>query len=1076
MRSIKFLLIAGTVLSLGSPGHAAEALKFGSAPGWVIPRTIAEGETTKAPVRIVLSDQQIRLERGKTVVFSEIALKIQNPQGLAAGNVSILWQPSTDTVTVNKLNIIRAGKVIDVLSSGQTFTVVRRETNLEAAMLDGTLTGNIQPEGVQEGDIIDFATTSETSDPVLKGHAEATFAAWNGTPIETARASLTWPKHLKINVRQSTELPPARRVARGDDNVLELSAEQIEPLVPPKGAPVRFKLGRRAEATDFASWADLAALLMPLYQDAAVIPKAGPLRDEVEKIRASTPDPKRRAEQALALAQDRVRYVALLMGQGGYVPASAETTWSRRFGDCKGKTALLLAILWELGIKAEPVAVQSQAGDAIADRLPMISIFDHVLVRANIEGKAYWLDGTRTGDMRIDDIRVPNFGWGLPLVSNAALVRIVPVPLDTPEVETHMEVDASTGIYAPAPSTVETTLRGDSAVAFNAGLSGLTEPQQREYFRLYLKRDFDFIKFDSASYTFDKTKRELRMGIKGHAKLDWNGGYFHVPNSTVGFNPDFERPPGAMRDAPFVVDYPDYSRTVTKLRMPLSFLAGRQLGSAVVRETLAGVEYSRNATVAGDLLTIELTQRSLLPEVSAKEARSAEARLRALADEDVALPLPRTYRPTQADLAALPKDGSTTVDQLISRGNTLLNGGKLDEAIADFTKALSLDPKNALALADRAIAYVYTDKLEAAAKDLDAASAIDPANAVLNRARGLMAERKGDFNAAVAAYSKSLDTEPNNGFALGRRALAERALGKDDAALADADLALKESSGWTDLRVLRANILWAQGKRDSVAAEADFIVRENPQTEYPWVAAGRIYARVGMESKAMEAFDRALAIKSDAYVYLNRAQSRPSSDRAGRMGDLQTALTLKPDDVDTMAAVASEYAAAGDFKRALALYNQLVIPSPGFSEYDVMRAAVLHKAGRIAEATKILAMERRKAKTAADLNVLCWTKATAGIMLESALQDCRDALKIKPESGPYFDSLGMVLLRLGKFDEALAAYDQAIAKMRAPASYMGRAFAYARKRDKARAEADRAEALKLNPDVEALFAEYGLKL
>src|SRR5207245_7674926 len=41
---------------------------------------------------------------------------------------------------------------------------------------------------------------------------------------------------------------------------------------------------------------------------------------------------------------------------GGLVPASAETTWSRRFGDCKAKTALLLAILHEFGIEAEPVA------------------------------------------------------------------------------------------------------------------------------------------------------------------------------------------------------------------------------------------------------------------------------------------------------------------------------------------------------------------------------------------------------------------------------------------------------------------------------------------------------------------------------------------------------------------------------------------------------------------------------------------------------------------------------------------------------------------------------------------------
>ena len=72
--------------------------------------------------------------------------------------------------------------------------------------------------------------------------------------------------------------------------------------------------------------------------------------------------------------QERVRYVALLMGQGGYVPAAAETNSSRRYGDCKAKTALLLAILHELGIAAEPVVVNAVAGDMVADRLPSIGM------------------------------------------------------------------------------------------------------------------------------------------------------------------------------------------------------------------------------------------------------------------------------------------------------------------------------------------------------------------------------------------------------------------------------------------------------------------------------------------------------------------------------------------------------------------------------------------------------------------------------------------------------------------------------------------------------------------------------
>src|SRR6185503_3422588 len=132
------------------------------------------------------------------------------------------WQPATDTVTINKLHNRRDGKVIDVLASGQTFTVLRRETNLDAAMLDGTLTGNIQPEGLQEGDIIDLATTTEHTDPVLKGHAEASFAAWNGTPLQSGHVLLSWPSDTKVQLRETAGLPAARRSTQAGRQIAEI--------------------------------------------------------------------------------------------------------------------------------------------------------------------------------------------------------------------------------------------------------------------------------------------------------------------------------------------------------------------------------------------------------------------------------------------------------------------------------------------------------------------------------------------------------------------------------------------------------------------------------------------------------------------------------------------------------------------------------------------------------------------------------------------------------------------------------------------------------------------------------------
>ena len=71
-------------------------------------------------------------------------------------------------------------------------------------------------------------------------------------------------------------------------------------------------------------------------------------------------------------------------------------TWSMRYGDCKAKTLLLLAMLREMGIEAEAVAVASSTGDAVPGMLPMPGAFD-MSSSTRSRRHDYWLDGTSSG-------------------------------------------------------------------------------------------------------------------------------------------------------------------------------------------------------------------------------------------------------------------------------------------------------------------------------------------------------------------------------------------------------------------------------------------------------------------------------------------------------------------------------------------------------------------------------------------------------------------------------------------------------------------------------------------------------
>lgn len=1189
MRYVRIFLLAGAAI-WAHPANAADALKFGPAPAWVRQQPLPAAKPTEAPVSVLLSDQQTSFDRGKITTYSESAARIENAQGLAAGNVTLVWQPATDTVTVNKLQIRRGDKIIDVLASGQTFTTLRRETNLDAATLDGTLTATLQPEGLQVGDIIDLATTTERSDPVLKGHVEALFGAWDGLPILSAHAALSWPSDMHLQVRETPNLPAAQKSASNGRERLEISAQDVEPLIPPKGAPDRFKIGRLAEATDFASWSDIASLFGPLFRDASAIPASGPLHDEVEKIRSASANPKTRAEQALALVQDRVRYVALLMGQGGYVPAPAETTWSRRFGDCKAKTALLLGILHSLGIEAEPVLVQATLGDMIADRLPMVALFNHVLVRAHIGAKDYWLDGTRTGDTDLDSIQVPDFGWGLPLAGNAKLVQMVPPPLVAPSLERHIAVDASSGIWAPATVSIDELYRGDQAVGLNAAYSAVTPQQRDEAMRDEAKSFFDNMSVSSSSVQFDAAKREFRMTIKGTAKLNWKDSWLYVPTSSIAFDPNFDRPAGPLHDAPIAVNHPNFVKDEAMVRLPPDFATQQKLEPAV-HETLAGVEYARAETVNSDVVTVNSSERSVAAEVPYKDAVAAVPRLRALDKEDIYLGVPGNYVPTDKDLAELQSQQPASGSEYFRRAAAYLAHNKIDEgladlnaglaldsnnkwalerrawvnaqrheyadaekdlaalqaaepdslsaigtrayldeqksdyagAVAEYSKLLERDPKNKFArtrrglslssegknaeaiqdlsilitadpkdfgsLLNRATIEMAAGDLAAADKDVQTAVALQPNNAAVLSSAGRLAEQRGDYPLAIKYFSKQIDSQKASpyapslgetpligiGGAFAARAEAYHGLGDEKNAIADTDSAIAAGYKEPEVRLLRANIFFEQGDHERSAKEAELATAEHPKSDYAFVLAGKTYSALGMRDKAMQAFDRALSLNPKPYVYVNRAQVRAPSDTAGQLADLDAALKLQPNMPEALSVKATVLARTGKYAEAIALYDQMPASTASQVWAKSARAALLSKAGRTAEASSAFAELRARAKTAADLNSLCWDEATAGVLLDDALGECRDAVKLSNGASAYLDSLGMALLKLGKLDEALDAYSQAIAKGSGADSLMGRAFAYFKKGDRTHAEADAAAARKLSPDIDATFAEYGLK-
>lgn len=1062
------IAIVGAMLSNPLRARAADAIAFGPVPSWVEPQKAPEISLNPSgsAVRVLMSDQQINLAPTLSEQYVDSVILIQTPQGLSqAGNVVFAWRPDTDVVTVHKLTVSRGGKEIDLLASGQKFTVIRREDQLEYAALSGILTAFLQPAGLQVGDRLELAYTRRRHDSLLGGVPEATLVISPETAAARTHLSARWPAGYPMTWKVSPWLTGVQQRRTG--NMIEVSAtgDNEDPLVQPAFAPSRFAALRMMQLSGRASWNEISRVMYPLFEHASHIPSSSPLQKEIVRIRAQTPDPRSRALAALRLVQDQVRYVYVGLNDSRLVPADVDTTWSRRYGDCKAKTALLLGLLGELGIPAQAVAVNTVAGDALPIRLPMVGLYNHVLVRATISGTTYWLDGTRSGDRQLDTAPRVNFVWGLPLTrSGDSLIAANAEPLALPMSDSTIDVDATAGPTVRASFHAETLLRSDTAVVAEAALGRLTDTQRDQAMRTmwsqqtYWSNNWNELTVRAVKADFDDADGTLRLSMDGDGIMNWQGDEHLIGAVSIGAIVDLKRPDGPNDDVPYLTTFPSYIHVIEHIRLPNKGAGFAVIGDDVDR-TIAGVHYVSRAAIADGVLTAESSTRSIAAEFPASEAAAAQMALHALWDHPFYAKLP------------------STADAL-DRGNQLMDHGQYGAAIAAFDDALTIDPHNVTTLADRGLAYIWNNDIEDGKRDVLAAAAIDPHDRTVLHGQGLLALRTGDLATAVQAFTGALGVDPSDEFALRMR--AETYLYLQQSTKADPDLAAaaKLLPNDTYLYYLRALVSWEERKPLEGLRQAELVLRAKPDDAYAYLVAGDIYALFKQSARALRAFDRSIALSPSEAAYLARESERPMADLAGKRADMAAAVELDPRSTRDQASLAQLDSDMGHYMEAIAEFSSAIQISGENAALLTRRAIAYAKTEQVTLAQKDLARARALAQTPPALNDVCWTLATADVDLTSALAACRAAVSQTkaPQNVDYLDSLGFVLLRLDRCKEAITAYNQALAiKPLLPTSLYGRGICERRAGDVQAAHDDMRDGAAFSDTVVAQFARYGVK-
>ncbi|GAA5166983.1 DUF3857 domain-containing protein [Viridibacterium curvum] len=765
-------------------------------PDWAPTALPLPDNKSDEPFFVRLSDTYVRLGDQTTYLVKRVSTANTAASLRDLGQLDVVFQPDYQQVKLHAIRILRGSDQIDMLDRAKV-RFVQRERDVENAIFTGWVTATIVVEDLRVGDALELQYSLIGQNPVFGNRL------FDGAGLEFSVASgvrrytIDAPASRKVNVRviggsaQRADLKPEIITSNGRTLTRFTSrnsgSQEIDQYAPSDYSPLRW-----VQASEFASWKEVVGWAQGLFRTEPLPAEAQSLLRELRAIR----DPEKQILRALKFVQADIRYVSMSLGENSHRPFSPSQVLSRRYGDCKDKSLLLVSLLREVGIQAWPVLVSTDYRRNLDTLLPSPTNFDHAIVKVALKDRRWFLDATLPEQSGTLDTIGDAHTDTLLLVVQDGNDRLERTPaardaLITIERAEHFRLKS---MDEPAELDIEIQFAGLNAESVRHGFRNAAKEQIRKFYSGYLDRRYNQAELLQDPVIEDDQERNtlrlrLRYRVTGFAEKDqndWNMRYL-ASNLTE----QFYVPTNGRRTSPLALpSYPFVGRYGLRITLPENFDAKRTPYDKVIEEP--GYRFEQHLTLNG------------------REAQ-AHVELRITSDRIDASRVPTFLNNLRLSNAMLSSSFSVdTRDIRVERPNIPFKQTvrqHYEEVVASTTQRLPQASKLGVSpvdlLCERALAEAYLGQLEAARKDAESAlhDNADSRAAVYCRSVVQLMER--NVIASHAGFSRLVALGDNSHDLWMRRALSAYHLGRYEDARGDFARAM--SAGNTDSQRERAN-------------------------------------------------------------------------------------------------------------------------------------------------------------------------------------------------------------------------------------------------------------------------------
>lgn len=219
--------------------------------------------------------------------------------------------------------------------------------------------------------------------------------------------------------------------------------------------------------SDMAGWEEVIDHSLQAFNKAELSSgKIAPLFEKLVESATSIEDKIARIQEYVS--RD-IRYVSLSELGHRITPHTVASVDENKFGDCKDKTAMLVALLRKLGLDAQPYLIATERNDPARLIVPSTGYFDHMVACFKLNDRTLCIDGTDT-----------NTNWqflsswiqgavALPLVEGANPIRLYSKdPRWTLSIETKLSFDSNGKQHEDHVRKYMTSYSGDIRAVYRA--------------------------------------------------------------------------------------------------------------------------------------------------------------------------------------------------------------------------------------------------------------------------------------------------------------------------------------------------------------------------------------------------------------------------------------------------------------------------------------------------------------------------------------------------------------------------------------------------------------------------------